>query len=541
MYGVNRQSNLKLSNHKLLPTLLGCLMAGPAASWALGLGELSLQSYLGQAFKASIPVLAGHDEAIQETCFQVGSDHETGLPGVAGIKVVMQQQSDGARLLLSSPHPINEPAVAISVMTDCPQRVSRQYLVLLDPPVIAVPPALGDLKAAQESATPLPNAHPSHTRRSANPHAVAASAKPTRTGGHHAVHAHMANSPGPRLMLSGRSHAAADFPSFGLRLDTSLPVPGKYQDTPLSPNEISDENASLNHKLAYLEQQLAGLQRRNAELEQAALRARAAQPSSPAASLAGAWPAGLALLTGGVLLAWRWRSRRKIFRPITVPDLWAPLAEVAEATVQPEGLPEDSVVQANSQNESMPVAAPASLSMPPVQTRARILDKWAEKNRAAENGVEVDDSLVDEVEVFMAHGHAELAINLLEEHLRAAPDESPIPWMLLLDLLKRQKLAKSYEQARVACKKHFNIRIPDLDEDDPGPGAAGLEAYPHLLAELTRLWGTPECEAYLDDLIFDRRGGSRVGFDPPTYREIMLLRTMQGDEVPPITARYQTA
>ena len=159
----------------------------------------------------------------------------------------------------------------------------------------------------------------------------------------------------------------------------------------------------------------------------------------------------------------------------------------------------------------------------------------------AESGVEVDDSLVDEVEVFMAHGHAELAINLLEEHLRAAPDESPIPWMLLLDLLKRQKLAKSYEQARVACKKHFNIRIPDLDEDEPGPGAAGLEAYPHLLAELTRLWGTPECEAYLDDLIFDRRGGSRVGFDPPTYREIMLLRTMQGDEVPPITARYQTA
>ena len=153
--------------------------------------------------------------------------------------------------------------------------------------------------------------------------------------------------------------------------------------------------------------------------------------------------------------------------------------------------------------------------------------------------MEVDDSVVDEVEVFMAHGHADLAINLLEEHLRVAPDESPIPWMLLLDLLKRQKLAKAFEEARIACKQHFNIRIPDLDEDDPGPGAAGLEAYPHILAELTRLWGTPECQSYLDDLIFDRRGGIRVGFHPPAYREIMLLRTMQADESPPASARYR--
>ena len=73
----------------------------------------------------------------------------------------------------------------------------------------------------------------------------------------------------------------------------------------------------------------------------------------------------------------------------------------------------------------------------------------------------------------------------------------------------------------------------------PRPGAAGLEAYPHILAELTRLWGTPECQSYLDDLIFDRRGGIRVGFHPPAYREIMLLRTMQADESPPASARYR--
>jgi len=100
-----------------LPTLLGCLIAAPAASWALGLGELKLQSYLGQPLKASIPVLAGPDEVIEENCFQVKTDTAGGLPGVAGINIVLQRQKDGARLLLTSRHSVNEPAVAISVIT----------------------------------------------------------------------------------------------------------------------------------------------------------------------------------------------------------------------------------------------------------------------------------------------------------------------------------------------------------------------------------------------------------------------------------------
>jgi hypothetical protein len=473
--------------------------------------------------------LAGHDEAIEEACFQVTPSLDAGLPSVVGIKIVLQRQEDGARLLLTSRQPVNEPAVAISLATDCPQRVSRQYFVLLDPPVIAAPPVLADVSARAENAA-LPQTRTRHTANKTNHRAAA---RPARTAARHVIHRHLASLPAPRLVLSGHNRAATAMPSLGLRVDKSLPAPGKYQGPALSPNEISDGNASLNHKLAYLELQLAGLQRRNAELEQAVLVARAPQPPLRfMASAVSAWQAGLALLTGGALLAWRWRSRRKPVHPIALPAPWILPAEAAEASLQPEPLADSTDVEPAAQDTPGPDARPA-------QTRTPLQEKLAEKYRAAQTGVEVDDSLVDEVEVFMAHGHAELAINLLEEHLRSAPDESPIPWMLLLDLLKRQKLVKDYEQARIACKQHFNIRIPDLDEEDPGPGAAGLEAYPHLLAELTRLWDTPECQAYLDDLIFDRRGGSRIGFDPPTYREIMLLRTLQGDEEPPIVARYQ--
>jgi pilus assembly protein FimV len=205
-------------------------------------------------------------------------------------------------------------------------------------------------------------------------------------------------------------------------------------------------------------------------------------------------------------------------------ELWSPPTSVAKpaSNVPMDPLPTtpDQPVAKPSAPEKVvePAAQPALV--PPARTI-----KWKQ-----EDGVEVDDSVVDEVEVFMAHGHAELAISLLQEHVRATPDESPIPWMLLLDLLKRNKMAREYTEAGKSCKQYFNIRVPELNEDEPGPSAAGLEAYPHILSELTRLWKSPECQAYLDDLIFDRRGGTRVGFDPPTFREIMLLRTIQMDE-----------
>ncbi|HYP67874.1 MAG TPA: hypothetical protein VEP67_06415 [Thiobacillaceae bacterium] len=515
-------------------------MTASFASWALGLGELTLESYLGQPLKASVALLAEPDETIDETCFQARSANVGGVPGVAEINIVLQRHKGGARLLLTSRHPVNEPAVGISVITDCPQRLGRQYMVLLDPPTlmdtVALPKTLA--QATSTPVTPAPHrAHP--TRTAYHRPASRPGIKTARTHAHRVAHPRMVSSLGPRLILSGRNHAAAGAPSF----DASPSAPGKYKDSPPVGREVPDEGASLNRKLAHLEQQLADLQRLNAELDLAARKAPA--PAKPAATSDNPWLpwfAGPGLLMVGALLAWRWRSMRKPRLQFRQTDLWSAPVEQTKAAIQPEPFAEDveahplqDVGLADEPPPEHPAAPEPSAPSPPARTP--VVAKWADGNR---NGVEVDDSMVDEVEVFVAHGHADLAINLLEEHLRVAPDESPIPWMLLLDLLKRQKLAKEYEKTRKACKLHFNIRVPDLDEDEPGSEAAGLEGYPHILAELIRLWGTPKCQTYLDDLIFDRRGGTRAGFESPAYREIMLLRILQGEETPLVAARYRS-
>jgi hypothetical protein len=58
-----------------------------------------------------------------------------------------------------------------------------------------------------------------------------------------------------------------------------------------------------------------------------------------------------------------------------------------------------------------------------------------------------------------------------------------------------------------------------------------LDLYPHLLEEkfprvfnkLLELWQTPHIEAYLQDLMVDKRGGDREGFPPEAAMEIIRL------------------
>ena len=75
--------------------------------------------------------------------------------------------------------------------------------------------------------------------------------------------------------------------------------------------------------------------------------------------------------------------------------------------------------------------------------------------------------------------------------------------------------------------------FPDLSQLDEklegrkGPAEkldvrAALEDYPRIATRIQQLWGTPECEAYLNNLVIDTRG-NRKGFPPPMMEELLYL------------------
>jgi hypothetical protein len=125
-----------------------------------------------------------------------------------------------------------------------------------------------------------------------------------------------------------------------------------------------------------------------------------------------------------------------------------------------------------------------------------------------------------------AYEQFETSIQLLKEHIAQNPGESPVPWLLLLDLLHRTSKEQEYEETRRQCKQHFNVEMPQYKKIKTASKRQGIESYPHIMSKLIRLWPGEEAAAYLNALLHDSRDGSRVGFDLATYHDIALLRSV---------------
>ncbi|HSN52968.1 MAG TPA: hypothetical protein VLS87_10580, partial [Woeseiaceae bacterium] len=114
-----------------LPVLVAAgsgLAVGSAA--ALELGELQVQSTLGQPLRASIAYALGPDEIIDDRCVAVNSAGGD-LPGLHNAAV---RVSKGV-ISITGTAPVMEPMLAANVAINCPYsaHVSRNYLMFIDP------------------------------------------------------------------------------------------------------------------------------------------------------------------------------------------------------------------------------------------------------------------------------------------------------------------------------------------------------------------------------------------------------------------------
>jgi hypothetical protein len=51
---------------------------------------------------------------------------------------------------------------------------------------------------------------------------------------------------------------------------------------------------------------------------------------------------------------------------------------------------------------------------------------------------------------------------------------------------------------------------------------AAIESHPRICTRIQQLWGSPECEGYINDLVIDTRG-NRQGFPPDVMEELLYL------------------
>lgn len=151
----NRTNRIATRTQKtLLPLVaVGGSLAGLPAH-ALELGEMTVQSRLGQPLRASIAYVLAANEQIDNSCVSLASGASTsGLPGVGRATVSV---ADGV-ILLTGTAPIREPMVSARVVVDCAYtaNLSREYMLFIDPaePLFSKPPVVQAAPAATPEAT----------------------------------------------------------------------------------------------------------------------------------------------------------------------------------------------------------------------------------------------------------------------------------------------------------------------------------------------------------------------------------------------------
>ena len=141
----------------LLPALLaigGSLAAAQAG--ALELGELQVQSKLGQPLRASIAFALGPNEVIEASCVSLRATG-SGLPNALGTTISV---ANGV-ISLTGRSAIREPILTANLVVDCPYtpHVSRNLMVFLDPadaPAYASQTAPGTVQARPVAAVQKP-------------------------------------------------------------------------------------------------------------------------------------------------------------------------------------------------------------------------------------------------------------------------------------------------------------------------------------------------------------------------------------------------
>jgi len=160
----------RLNRLWLLPALLLA-----SQSWALGLGDIRLNSALNEPLRAEIELLAATPEELNNLTIQLASqetferydlDRPLFLSRVQ-FRLIKSGSADGNIVRITSQEPITEPFVTFLVEAVWSRgRLLREYTVLLDPPTFAPPPVTQQTQPVQ-APTRAPQADSGQIQRQA--------------------------------------------------------------------------------------------------------------------------------------------------------------------------------------------------------------------------------------------------------------------------------------------------------------------------------------------------------------------------------------
>jgi hypothetical protein len=119
-----------------LVVLASVLSAGKSP--AVTLDEVIEQSMLGEPLRIVVAVGARPDETITRECFRVvpsAAGRDGAVPGLDVARVDLEHIGGRSRLVVANQRSVSELAMRVTIQASCETPITREYVILFDPPV----------------------------------------------------------------------------------------------------------------------------------------------------------------------------------------------------------------------------------------------------------------------------------------------------------------------------------------------------------------------------------------------------------------------
>lgn len=539
-------------------------------SYALGIGDIALKSYLGEPLIAKINV-TDVEKSPDVGCFSVIDASDT--PAFKKANVTLKQTSNGYLINITTPDVITEPIVNLRVSFECEPIFRREYVLLLDPVSLRVSTApdapnhdddvrplkpqarLGQNASLESNTAPLSQSAkekkvkkqaPKKSRLKQAANSAAAIDKElmlSYTGTQSKVSEKAASSvvadnkvsvstpelsqaappvgaSKPYLTISGgnlSSNESVNQPKLSLRLETQIDFNRTDASAPLTNSDAMDEVTVMANRLAHLEKQIISLQAKNSQLLNEAEQTKHADLEL--SEQQSQWLRYILIAIGIlVALAVAEQLRRKSVRDRLTKEqaIWFD----AEKSTDDADEYDHSTANATSYTKDFAFDDHTFDPLPHHHLSSQNhSEAYSINDDTGDNG----DSILENADVFIEHGRPALAIQLLQNHLSDFPTESPRTWLKLLNLIVTDGTETQYDHAVAECKHFFNIKMPSFAEATM-PDESSIEEFPHIVSRLEGVWGSQFAVGFLGDLIYNQYAQPRDGFERGTFEELFFLK-----------------
>ncbi|NMF98876.1 hypothetical protein GPA27_15965, partial [Aromatoleum toluolicum] len=151
---------------------------------------------------------------------------------------------------------------------------------------------------------------------------------------------------------------------------------------------------------------------------------------------------------------------------------------------------------------------------------------------AVEESAEEHESAIELAEIMMGFGRIRGAADTLAEFIASNPKKAITPWLKLMEVYRAADLREEFDALAKQLNKTFNVKAVTWESFDEARLATNsMEQMAHVTKNVQQMWGTRECQAYLEHLLRDNRDGTREGFPLSVIDEILMLELLLEDQL----------